>query len=75
VKAWLPLALGMLAIVVGAVWTLQGLGYLTGSVMTDDRTWAVVGPIVAAAGIILVLVGLRIRGRGQAGGGPGHTGD
>lgn len=64
-KAWLPLALGMLAIVVGAVWTLQGLGYLTGSVMTDDRTWAVVGPIVALAGLVLILVGLRIRGRGQ----------
>ena len=60
-KAWLPLALGMLAIVVGAVWTLQGLGYLSGSVMTDDRTWAVVGPIVALAGLILVAVGLRIR--------------
>jgi hypothetical protein len=55
----------MLAIVVGAVWTLQGLGFLTGSVMTDDRTWAVVGPIVALVGLVLVLVGLRLR-RGQA---------
>ena len=62
-KAWLPLALGMLAIVTGAVWTLQGLGYLSGSVMTDDRTWAVVGPIVALVGLILVGVGLRIRRR------------
>jgi hypothetical protein len=63
VKAWLPLALGMLAIVVGAVWTLQGLGYLSGSVMTDDRTWAVVGPIVALVGLTLVGIGLRIRRR------------
>lgn len=62
-KAWLPLALGMLTIVVGAVWTLQGLGYLSGSVMTDDRTWAVIGPIVGLAGLVLVGVGLRIRRR------------
>jgi len=67
VKAWLPLALGMLAIVVGAVWTLQGLGYLSGSVMTDDRLWAVVGPIVALAGLVLIAVGLRVRRRGQTG--------
>ena len=66
-KAWLPLALGMLAIVVGAVWTLQGLGYLSGSVMTDDRLWAVVGPIVALAGLVLIAVGLRVRRRGQTG--------
>ncbi len=65
-KAWLPLAFGMLAIVVGAVWTLQGLGYLAGSVMTDDRTWAVVGPIVALGGLALVWVGLRIRRRQAA---------
>lgn len=65
-KAWLPLALGMLAVVVGAVWTLQGLGYLSGSVMTDDRTWAVVGPIVALVGLVLIAVGLRVRRRGQA---------
>lgn len=73
-KAWLPLSLGMLAIVVGAVWTLQGLGYLVGSVMTDDRTWAVVGPIVALFGLILVAVGLRVRRRGQGGDGADPAG-
>lgn len=66
-KAWLALALGMLAIVVGAVWTLQGLGYLYGSMMTNDRTWAVIGPIVAIVGLILILVGLRVRRSGRGG--------
>jgi hypothetical protein len=75
VKAWLPLALGMLAIVVGAVWTLQGLGYLSGSVMTDDRTWAVVGPIVSLSGLALVWVGLRIRRRQAPTDKPGPAGD
>ena len=31
---------------VGAVWLLQGLGYLRGSVMTGDPTWAVIGTIM-----------------------------
>ena len=54
---------GVLAVVVGIVWTLQGLGYLGGSAMTDDRLWAVVGPIVAICGIALAIAGLRRRVR------------
>ncbi|WP_281906186.1 hypothetical protein [Phytohabitans aurantiacus] len=64
VKGWLALALGLLAVVVGAVWTLQGLGHLTGSVMTDERVWAIVGPLVALAGLALIWYGLRTRKRG-----------
>jgi hypothetical protein len=63
-KGWLPLTLGLLAVVVGAVWTLQGLGYLGGSVMTGVTAWAVIGPIVALAGVVLVVLGLRLRRRG-----------
>jgi hypothetical protein len=62
-KGWLALALGLLAIVIGAVWTLQGLGQLGGSVMTGERLWAVVGPVVAVVGVGLVVLGLRTRGR------------
>ncbi|MDG4830249.1 hypothetical protein O7627_13165 [Solwaraspora sp. WMMD1047] len=62
-KGWLALALGLLAIVVGAVWTLQGLGQLGGSVMTGQRLWAVVGPVVALVGVGLIVLGLRRRGR------------
>ena len=38
---------------VGAVWLLQGLGYIRGSVMTGDPTWAVIGTIflMLAAGM------------------------
>jgi hypothetical protein len=65
VKGWLALALGLLAVVVGAVWTLQGLGYLTGSVMTDQQIWALVGPLVALAGLALIWFGLRTRKRAK----------
>ncbi|MGI5149071.1 hypothetical protein ACQEVC_22360 [Plantactinospora sp. CA-294935] len=64
-KGWLPLTLGLLAVVVGAVWTLQGLGRLGGSVMTGEPLWAVIGPVVVVAGLVLVVLGLRARGRGR----------
>jgi hypothetical protein len=53
---------GVLLVVVGVVWTLQGLGYLPGSVMTGVTLWAVVGPIVALAGLVLAVRGMRPRG-------------
>lgn len=49
------LVLGILLVLVGLVWTLQGLGYLAGSVMTGVTFWAVVGPIVALIGVGLVV--------------------
>jgi hypothetical protein len=63
VKSWLPLTLGLLALVIGAVWTFQGLGLLGGSVMTGKTMWAVIGPIVAVIGLALIAVGLRARSR------------
>ncbi|MET8085607.1 hypothetical protein [Micromonospora sp. NPDC005197] len=62
-RGWLTLTLGLLAVVVGAVWTVQGLGYVSGSAMTDERIWAVIGPIVALAGLVVIWLGLRSRRR------------
>ena len=62
-KRTLPVTLGALMFVVGAVWTFQGLGYLEGSPMTDVALWAIVGPLVAGLGVGFVIAGLR-RGRG-----------
>ena len=55
----LALVFGALMILVGGVWTLQGLGYLKGSVMTGQSVWAIIGPILAGFGVALTLVGLR----------------
>lgn len=66
-RRWLPLALGILAVLVGAVWTLQGLGHVGGSAMTGERIWAVIGPTVALVGLVLIAVGLRPRRRPTAG--------
>ena len=57
----LGIALGVLMVLVGALWTGQGLGYIGGCAMTDQTVWAVIGPILAGFGLALVLVSARRR--------------
>ena len=47
--------IGVLLLLVGALWTLQGLGYVGGSAMSGVTLWAVIGPVVAVAGLGLAL--------------------
>ena len=54
----LPIAVGVLMVAVGVLWTLQGLGYVHGSSMTGVGTWAIIGPLVAGFGVALVYVGV-----------------
>ncbi len=53
--------LGVVMLLVGGLWTLQGLGYVGGSAMSGSDTWAIIGPIVAGLGVALVIVGLQRR--------------
>lgn len=57
----LMIALGAVMVLVGAVWTLQGLGYIQGSAMSDQTIWAILGPILAGLGVAVVLVAVRRR--------------
>lgn len=52
-------------LLVGVLWTMQGLGYLSGSPMTGASTWAVIGPIVAGLGVALLFVVLRSSRNGR----------
>ena len=56
---FVAIAFGALLLAIGAIWTFQGLGYLKGSSMTGNSFWAIVGPIVAAAGVALLIVAFR----------------
>lgn len=59
---WLLIIAGALLALIGGVWALQGFGILPGSVMSGVATWAIVGPIVAIGGLILLGVGIaRLR--------------
>ncbi|WP_193612357.1 hypothetical protein [Nocardioides lijunqiniae] len=59
----LGLAGAGLMVAIGALWTLQGLGYLGGSSMSGERTWATIGPLVAGLGVALAFVIIQGRGR------------
>jgi hypothetical protein len=47
--------IGVLAVLLGGVWVLQGLNVLPGSFMTGDVRWAMYGSVLALAGIALVV--------------------
>jgi hypothetical protein len=64
-KGWTLMTLGVLAVVLGGLWTLQGLDVLGGSVMSGVSLWAVIGPVVAVAGLVLIVLGVRRRARAK----------
>lgn len=61
----LKLVVGAVLILVGVVWTLQGLDVMGGSGMSGNAFWAVVGPIVALVGAYLVVRAWRASTSGQ----------
>ena len=66
----LLVAAGALIAIAGIIFTLQGLGYVGGSFMTGATAWAIIGPVMALAGLALIAAGLlsrRIPGRRMPG--------
>ena len=61
-KSRLFFAAGIVVIIIGAVFALQGFGVIEGSAMSNSHTFEVVGPLVALAGLALAAFGLRHRG-------------
>lgn len=57
---WVWLIIGVLLVLAGVVWTLQGLDLLGQSGgMNGEKMWAVIGPITAVVGLVLAGFGLR----------------
>ena len=57
----LLVAAGAVLTVAGVIFALQGVGVIGGSFMSGTTTWAVAGPVIALAGLALVILGLRRR--------------
>jgi hypothetical protein len=53
---------GIGLVVVGAVFTLQGLGVLEGSFMTGEATWGWIGAGCVLVGLAVLARGLRRSG-------------
>jgi len=53
--------LGILFILAGGVWFLQGINVLPGSFMTGQIQWAINGAIAVVVGIVLLVFANRRR--------------
>jgi hypothetical protein len=52
-------SLGILLLLLGALWLLQGIGIIPGSFMTGQTQWAIYGAIAAVTGIGLLVLARR----------------
>jgi hypothetical protein len=52
---------GVLALLMGCVWFLQGINILPGSFMSGQTKWAVYGGVLLVAGIALLFLANRRR--------------
>jgi hypothetical protein len=52
---------GLVAVLLGGVWALQGSGVIGGSAMSGSTTWLVIGVVVVLVGLALIAVGARRR--------------
>ncbi len=57
---------GVLVVLVGAVFAGQGLGFISGSVMTNDPKWFWIGSAMVVVGLALGAAGFLGRPRKQA---------
>jgi len=62
----LLVAAGVVVIVAGVTFALQGFGVVGGSMMSGSSVWKVLGPLIALAGLLGVAAGVR-RLRSSAG--------
>jgi amino acid transporter len=56
-----PFVLGIAIALAGIVFTLQGIGVMSGSSMSNTTTWSILGPIIAILGAGLIYRGTRSR--------------
>jgi hypothetical protein len=52
---------GLILLLMGTIWFLQGIGVLPGSFMSGQPRWAVNGAIAIAVGLALVVASRRRR--------------
>jgi hypothetical protein len=55
--------LGLIFVLMGGVWFLQGINILPGSFMTGQIRWAIYGGMAVAAGLVLLVVANRRRAK------------
>jgi hypothetical protein len=51
--------LGVVIALAGLLFTLQGVGLVTGSTMSNTTFWSVAGPVIIVVGLVVAVVGAR----------------
>jgi hypothetical protein len=52
---------GLVLALLGLLFTLQGVGVIEGSSMSDTTTWSILGPVILLVGVGLFSLGIRGR--------------
>ena len=52
---------GIVIVLLGLLFTLQGIGVIEGSSMSDTTTWSILGPLILLAGVVTTSLGIRGR--------------
>jgi hypothetical protein len=55
--------IGVVVVLLGLLFTLQGAGVIEGSAMSGTTFWTVAGPVIIVVGLAVAGVGLRGRHR------------
>jgi hypothetical protein len=58
-KRPLPFVGGVVVTLLGILFTLQGVGVVSGSSMSNTTTWSILGPIIAVIGLALLYRGTK----------------
>jgi len=53
--------LGILLMLIGIVWSLQGINVLPGSFMTGQIQWVAYGAIAFVVGLVLLIISRKFR--------------
>lgn len=58
-KKVLLVGVGLVLLLAGVIFTLQGSGSMGGGAMSGVAFWAIAGPVIALVGLVLAFFGLR----------------
>ena len=50
---------GVVLILIGAFWALQGFGAIGGNFMTGNNAFKIIGPVLAIIGLLVTVIGVR----------------
>lgn len=54
-KSPIVFVLGIVLVLLGLLFSLQGFGVILGSAMSGTTTWSILGPVIVVVGLVLAV--------------------